>query len=184
MVCLGHISSNNHVQIRTDVLRGKPSEGVRCGTGLVVAIYSIINEHFNVKQFAVNVVVMVRMLLIEILCYIPLVQYCVLHELFTHHLVKMLYCDVVDLCTQFGMAHCVSVLYEEHKATLNDELAQLPSKASYLYKVNIIMKECARVRKNSSRRGFQERLDAFFDKSFSFPSVAARQTIHVRETTY
>ncbi len=90
-----------------------------------------------------------------------MVQHCVLHELFTHHLLKMLYCDVVDLCTQFGMAHCVSVLYE-HKATLNDELAQLPSKASYryLYKVNIIMKECARVRKNSSRRGFQERLDA------------------------
>ena len=82
------MSSNNHVQIRTGVLRGKPSEGVRCGTGLVVAIYSIINEHFNVKQFAVNVVMMVRMLLIK--CYITLVQYCVLHKLFTHYLLTML----------------------------------------------------------------------------------------------
>ena len=52
---------------------------------------------------------------------------------------------------------CVSVLYEDHKATLNDELTQLPSKASYLYKVNIIVKDCARVRRNSSRPGFQEK---------------------------
>ena len=95
----------------------------------------------------------------------------------------MLYRDVVDLCTQFGKAHCVCVLYEEHKATLNDELTQLPSKASYLYKVNIIVKEYTRVRKNSSRPGFQEKLDAFFEKSFSFPSVAARQPVRVRKTT-
>ena len=87
----------------------------------------------------------------------------------------MLYRDVVDLCTQFGKAHCVSVLYEEHNAMLNDALTQFPSKASYLYKVTIIVKECARVRTNSSRPGFQEKLDAFFDKSFSIPSVTASQ---------
>ena len=79
----------------------------------------------------------------------------------------------MDLCTQFGKANCVSVLYEEHNAMLNDELTQLLSKASYLYKVTIIVKECARVRTNSCRPGFQEKLDAFFDKSFSFPSVTA-----------
>ena len=95
----------------------------------------------------------------------------------------MLYRDVVDLCTQFGKAHCVSVLSEEHKSTFTDEVTQLPSKASYLYKVNIILKECARVRKNSSRPGFQAKLDAFFDKSFSFPSVGARQPIRLRETS-
>ena len=67
-------------------------------------------------------------------------------------------------------------------STFTDELTQLPSKASYLYKVNIILK-CARVRKNSSRPGFQAKLDAFFDKSFSFPSVGARQPIRVRETS-
>ena len=111
-----------------------------------------------------------------------MVQHCVLHKLFTHYLMTMLYRDVVDLCTQFGKAHCVSVLYEEHKAMLNDELTQLPTKTSYLYKVNIV-KECVWVQKNSPRPGFQEKLDAFFAKSFSFPSVIARQPICVRETT-
>ena len=87
----------------------------------------------------------------------------------------------MDLCTQFGKAHCVSVLYEEHKATLNDELTQLPTSYNVdLYKVNIIVKECVWVRKNSPRPGFQEKLDAFFAKSFSFPSVTASQG----ETTY
>ena len=86
----------------------------------------------------------------------------------------------MDLCTQLGKAHCVSVLYEEHNATLNDELTQFTSKPSYLYKVNIIVKECVWVRKNSPRPGFQEKLDAFFAKSFSFPSVTASQG----ETTY
>ena len=46
------------------MVRPGEAEEVRCGTGPVVAIYSIINEHFNAKQFAVNVVVMVRMLLV------------------------------------------------------------------------------------------------------------------------
>ena len=53
-----------------------------------------------------------------------MVQHCVLHKLFTHHLLTMLYRDDADLCTQFGKAHCVSVLYEEHKATLNDSFLQ------------------------------------------------------------
>ena len=45
------------------------------------------------------------------------------------------------------------------------------------------MKDCARVREKSSHSGFQEKLDAFFEKSFSFPSVGARQPVRVRETT-
>ena len=106
----------------------------------------------------------------EFRCHIPGCQngatLCLTRIIYTSSFDSVIH-DVVDLCTQFGKAHCVSVLYEEHKATLNDELTQLPTKASYLYKVNIIVKECVWVRKNSPHPGFQEKLDAFFAKSFS-----------------